>query len=481
MMGWMGTARLVRGEVLQKRGQDFVQAGRALGFSDLRILFRHIMPNCLAPVIVSASLGVGGTILVDASLSFLGLGVPPPTSRPGAPTSRMGRNTCSSSGGSRSSPGLAIMIAVTSFNLLGDGLRDALDPRLASTGKVPSDAEIQVLMTQPAGFSGEQGAGDRGRVRAAGDAAMSIDSKDAVLEVLGLRTWFFTDEGVARAVDDVTYRIPRGKTLGTRRRVGLRQVGHFALDPAARADTAGQDDLGAVSSSRARTSWSSAEKSRCALRGNEIAMIFQEPMSSLNPVQRVGAQIDEALRLHLGMNGAEARARSIELLDEVGIPQPEERYRAYPHELSGGMRQRVMIAMALACEPDLLVADEPTTALDVTIQAQILDLLKSLQERHGMAVLLVTHDLAVVAEVCDRVLVMYDGELVELRTDLQATRPSLYTEGLFHSLPGLDTDGERLEAIEGNVPTPYEFPSGCRFRDRCPTRGATAAQRGSRR
>jgi len=206
-----------------------------------------------------------------------------------------------------------------------------------------------------------------------------------------------------------------------------------------------------------------------ALRGNEIAMIFQEPMTSLNPVYSVGSQIGEALRLHRGMSRKEARAESIRLLAEVGIPEPDQRVDEYPHQLSGGMRQRVMIAMALSCEPKLLIADEPTTALDVTIQAQILELLAELRERHGMAVLLITHDLGVVAEVCDRVVVMYAGQVVETGAvyEIFGNPSHPYTRGLLDSLPSVDDPGQRLESIPGTVPNPTAWPEGCRFRERC--------------
>ena len=205
------------------------------------------------------------------------------------------------------------------------------------------------------------------------------------------------------------------------------------------------------------------------IRGNEISMIFQEPMTSLNPVLTVGHQIEEVLRLHRGLSKREARAAGVALLSEVGIPDPDQRFDAYPHQMSGGMLQRVMIAIALSCEPRLLIADEPTTALDVTIQAQILDLLVSLQRKHGMALLLITHDLGVIAEVCDRVLVMYGGQIVEIGvTDEILTDPQHpYTQGLLASLPGIGDRDVRLNPIPGTVPSAVDWPKGCRFRDRC--------------
>ncbi len=206
------------------------------------------------------------------------------------------------------------------------------------------------------------------------------------------------------------------------------------------------------------------------MRGNDIAMIFQEPMTALNPVFTVGDQIGETIRLHQGADKAQARARSIEMLEKVGIPSPADRVDNYPHQLSGGMRQRVMIAMAMSCTPSLLIADEPTTALDVTIQAQILALIRDLQEAEGMSVLMITHDLGVVAQNAHRVAVMYAGKVVEWASveTLFAQPRHPYAIGLFRSLPDLAGPGERLQTIAGIVPPATHFPSGCRFRTRCP-------------
>jgi peptide/nickel transport system ATP-binding protein/oligopeptide transport system ATP-binding protein len=213
-----------------------------------------------------------------------------------------------------------------------------------------------------------------------------------------------------------------------------------------------------------------SEKEMRKIRGNDISMIFQEPMTSLNPVYTVGDQIIEAIMLHKGVKRKEARQQAIEMLQKVGIPLPEQRVDEYPHQLSGGMRQRVMIAMALSCDPQLLIADEPTTALDVTIQAQILELMNSLKESYGMAIMMITHDLGVSAEVSDRVAVMYAGKVVEY-TDVDSLFEDPkhpYTWGLMNSIPKLDKDVERLEAIPGSVPSPLNFPEGCKFNTRCP-------------
>jgi peptide/nickel transport system ATP-binding protein/oligopeptide transport system ATP-binding protein len=213
-----------------------------------------------------------------------------------------------------------------------------------------------------------------------------------------------------------------------------------------------------------------SERKMCDVRGDDVAMIFQEPMTSLNPVLTCGFQIMEAVVLHQGVSKEEARVRAIDMLRLVGIPAPEQRIDEYPHQLSGGMRQRVMIAMALSCNPDLLIADEPTTALDVTIQAQILELLQRLQQEFHMAILLITHDLGVIAETADRVAVMYAGQIVEHSATpaLFAAPAHPYTRGLMDSIPRVDSPTERLEIIPGMVPDATSFPTGCRFSPRCP-------------
>jgi peptide/nickel transport system ATP-binding protein len=290
-----------------------------------------------------------------------------------------------------------------------------------------------------------------------------------LLDVQDLRTYFHTEEGVARAVDGVSLSVERGEMLGL---VGESGCGKSvtSLSVMGLVPEPGRVEEGSRIRFGERELTGASEKEMRKVRGNDIAMIFQEPMTSLNPVYPVGEQIAEAVRLHQGMNKKEARQRSIELLELVGIPVPERRVDEYPHQLSGGMRQRVMIAMALANEPDLLIADEPTTALDVTIQAQILELLAELRARLGMGVLLITHDLGVVAEVCDRVVVMYAGQVVEEGPveRIFASPAHPYTEGLLAAVPRPDQKAGRLAVIPGTVPSPTRWPTGCRFRARCP-------------
>jgi len=292
---------------------------------------------------------------------------------------------------------------------------------------------------------------------------------EPLLEVRDLRTYFHTDRGLFRAVDGISFSVDRGRTVGLVGESGcgksVTSLSVMGLVP----DPPGRVEGEAVLFEKRDVLRLSADQRR-QLRGSKMSMIFQEPMTSLNPVHTIGRQIVEALLAHTTLSPKAARDRAIEVLDLVRIPSPAARFEEFPHRLSGGMRQRVMIAMALACEPALLIADEPTTALDVTIQAQILDLLQDLQRRLGMAVLIITHDLGVIAEVADDVLVMYAGKIVESAAvgDLFADPQHPYTIGLLGSIPRLDVERERLATIEGTVPSPDKQPAGCRFSPRCP-------------
>jgi len=290
----------------------------------------------------------------------------------------------------------------------------------------------------------------------------------ALLDVRDLRTSFFLDRGEARAVDGVSFALDAGRVLGL---VGESGCGKSvtALSLMRLVPPPGRIASGEVRLD-GRDLLQLDERAMQEVRGAQLAMIFQEPMTSLNPVFTIGSQIAEAIRLHRSVSRREAWARAVELLSEVGIPEPGRRARDYPHQLSGGMRQRVMIAMAISCEPRVLLADEPTTALDVTIQAEILDLLRALRERRGMALLLITHDLGVVAQQADEVAIMYAGRIVEHGSVFDIFDRPLhpYTQALFRSIPGIGGRRERLEAIPGQVPDLLSLPSGCTFRDRCP-------------
>ncbi|HEY2881066.1 MAG TPA: ABC transporter ATP-binding protein [Pirellulales bacterium] len=333
-----------------------------------------------------------------------------------------------------------------------------------------------------------------------------------LVEIRNLKTWFYTDEGVVRAVDDVSLTIPRGKTLGVVGESGcgksvtalsvMRLVAspgkiaggkivmhdNISLSPGERAGVRGSSTPDSSKHAEAKSpSSASHDKSTTSdrqiilselpedqmrrIRGSRISMIFQEPMTSLNPVFTIGAQISEAIILHQKVDKHEARRRAIEMLHKVRIPAPEKRVDEYPHQFSGGMRQRAMIAMALACNPQLLIADEPTTALDVTIQAQILDLLRQLQAELGMSIMIITHDLGIIAEMADDVAVMYASKVVEYAPvkELFANPLHPYTVGLFQSRPEAGKPKtEKLKTITGMVPSPLHFPAGCKFHPRCP-------------
>jgi peptide/nickel transport system ATP-binding protein len=290
-----------------------------------------------------------------------------------------------------------------------------------------------------------------------------------ILEVKELKTWYNTDNGIAKAVDGVSFSLSKNRTLGIIGESGcgksVTALSIMRLVPMPPGYFAGGDILW-----KGRSIVKATDAEMRKIRGNEIAMIFQEPMSSLNPVYNCGDQIMEQILTHRNVGKAEARRQAVDLLNLVGIPNPSQRITSYPHELSGGMRQRVMIAMALSCGPELLIADEPTTALDVTVQAQILELIGRLREETGMSVMLITHDFGVVAELCEEVVVMYASRIVESGTVRHIFENPLhpYTQGLLKSIPRLGAKKERLNVIEGNVPSATRLPEGCRFAGRCP-------------
>ncbi|MDD3460733.1 MULTISPECIES: ABC transporter ATP-binding protein [unclassified Mesotoga] len=295
-----------------------------------------------------------------------------------------------------------------------------------------------------------------------------MDKKKALLQVEDLRTYFHTEDGIVKAVDGVTFEVFPGETLGI---VGESGCGKSvtSLSIMRLLDEKGEIAGGKIIFDD-QDVMAIPESKMMKIRGNDMAMIFQEPMTALNPVFTIGFQIMEAILLHQDVDEKKARKMAIDMLKKVGIPEPEKRIDEYPHELSGGMRQRAMIAMSLSCNPKLLFADEPTTALDVTIQAQILELMKSLQDQYGMALVMITHDLGVIAEMAQRVVVMYAGKVVEyadVHTLFKNPRHP-YTWGLMNAIPKLDEDKEVLYNIPGVVPDPLDFPDGCRFNTRCP-------------
>jgi len=305
-----------------------------------------------------------------------------------------------------------------------------------------------------------------------------------LIELKELKTYFYTEDGVVKAVDGVNFSIDEQETLGVVGESGcgksvtaLSIMGLVPMPP-------GKIEGGQVLYYRDGntvdlTQFNPKGREMRSIRGNEIAMIFQEPMTSLNPVFTIGNQIMEAITLHQDVSKSEARKRAVEMLDAVGIPLPEQRVDEYPHQLSGGMRQRAMIAMALSCNPSMLIADEPTTALDVTIQAQILELMDQLQEDFDTSIMFITHDLGVIAEISDYMVVMYLGKVVESGEvhDVFHDPTMPYTQGLMESIPSLTEATERLNPIEGVVPDPYDIPSGCPYRTRCPYEMAICRQK----
>ncbi|MEC9258809.1 MAG: ABC transporter ATP-binding protein [Candidatus Poribacteria bacterium] len=299
-----------------------------------------------------------------------------------------------------------------------------------------------------------------------------------LLDIAGLSTIFNTDDGAIRAVDDVSFSINRGQTLGI---VGESGCGKSVTGLSIlQLQSPGHIEKGQIHYYKSNkdlpidiTQLAPKSEEMRSIRGNDIAMIFQEPMTSLNPVYTIGNQISEAVILHQQVSKKEARSRSIEMLERVGIPAPHKRVDDYPHQFSGGMRQRAMIAMALSCNPSLLIADEPTTALDVTIQAQVLDLMRELQEELGMAIMMITHDLGVIAEITNEIVIMYAGRVVEKGNLDQIFYHPLhpYTRGLLASIPVLGADSHKqLHSISGSVPRPSAMPPGCAFAPRCAER-----------
>ena len=450
--------RLLRGEVIAVREEAYIESARSLGATSKRLVARHVVPNVASPIIIQMALALGFALLTEAGLSFLGVGEQPPTPSWGGMLQE-GFQFINTAPWALVFPGLAIMLTVLAFNLVADGLRDALG-RERPRGSSPVSGEREARR------------GPVARVRGMGRSAEPTPTPEprpdaALLEVDNLRIEFLTRGTWLPVMEEATFSVPRGKTLGLVGESGsgktVSALAVMGLLPAQVSQVTGSirfegQELTMVSPSRLRQ-----------LRGNEIAMIFQEPMTSLNPAFTVGNQIAEQVRAHREVSRADAWKVAIEMLDRVEIPHAATRAQDYPHAFSGGMRQRVMIAMALSCSPKLLIADEPTTALDVTTQSQIIALLHALQREEDMAMIFVTHDLGVIADVAADVVVMYAGQIVEqaAAVDLFGRPRHPYTEALLDSIPQLTPKGEPLHAIPGMVPRADQFPTGCRFAPRC--------------
>jgi peptide/nickel transport system permease protein len=440
---------LTRAQTLAVREETFIEASHAMGTRPGRIRRKRVLPNVASPLIVAVSLAIGFALIAEAQLSLLGYGVQRPTSSWGAMI-QDARLELSTHPWQVYVPSLVLVVTILAFNTLGDGIRDALGLGLPK-GKQRMKGRLGITtVTRPP------------------DAPAPLPSDD-LLSVSDLSVEFFTDTSSATVVDHVSFGVAAGEVValvgesGSGKTVSSLAVMRLVASPPGRI-TSGSvmfdgRDLLSLSFNELRE-----------VRGDQIAMAFQDPMTSLNPAFTIGTQLVDTIRLHRDFSKQEARQRAQELLELVGIPDPERRLGDYPHQLSGGMRQRALLALALSCEPRLLIADEPTTALDVTVQAQILDLLRSLQERTGMAVIFVTHDLGVVADLCSRVLVMYAGQVVEEAPveELFARPRHPYTEGLLAAIPQAGVAGERLASIPGVVPSATAMPTGCRFHPRCP-------------
>jgi peptide/nickel transport system permease protein len=447
--------RITRGLTLREREQLYVDAARVASLRTPRIIFREILPNIVGPIVVEAAILLGSAILIIAMLSFLGLGVDAETADWGTMLDEA-RTYQSLQPFLAVPPGLAITFAVLLFNFTGDGLRDAL------TGKRSYRRPRRVAHTMSS-------APRLSAARPADPETPAAVPDDVVLRLDDLRVAFPNDSGAAtEVVSGVTFSLRRGETLGLVGESGsgksMTALAMLGLVP----------DPGFVASGKCRFAGRDLlalpEDRLSQVRGSEIAMIFQDPIASFSPVHTIGRQLVEPLRVHRGMSEREATEKVVELLELVGVPDARRRMRDYPHQFSGGMAQRAMIAMALSCDPKVLIADEPTTALDVTIQAQVLDLLHDLGTQFEMSVLLITHDLGVIGEACDRVLVMYAGQIVEeaKTNDLFAHPRHPYAHALLAATPRNEARKGALPTVPGRVPPPWDWPQGCRFHPRCP-------------
>jgi peptide/nickel transport system permease protein len=441
-------ARNIRGVTLGLSRREFVDAARLSGKGNARILLTEVLPNVMPIIVITMSTTIGWMILETAGLSFLGLGAQPPQADLGSMLGE-GRKVLFTAPHESIVPGLMIFVLVMSINLLGDGIRDVLDPRLKSGALArPSPATLVARATVP---------------------PLPQPAPQTVLDVRHLRTEFNIGKEVYKAVGGVSFALNERECLGLVGESGsgksVTAMSLLGLVPT----PPGRIVAGQVVFDGADLLAASHEKLR-SLRGGPISVIFQDPLSTLHPLFTVGDQIVEAIRAHQPLSYREAWRRAVELLALVRIPNPKERANAYPHELSGGMRQRVCIAMALANDAEVLIADEPTTALDVTVQAQVLKLLDRLRADKQATVLFITHDFGVVSEICDRVAVMYAGRIVEVgpTRDILDRPAHPYTRKLIDCVPVMGEPDRRLDAISGLPPAVNRLPPGCAFAERCP-------------
>ncbi|MEX1057940.1 MAG: dipeptide/oligopeptide/nickel ABC transporter permease/ATP-binding protein, partial [Natronospirillum sp.] len=439
-------ARNVRGVTVTLRHREFVDAARLSGKGSGLILLTEILPNVLPVIVITMSTTVGWMILETAGLSFLGLGAQPPQADLGSMLGE-GRRLIITAPHVATIPGLMIFLLVMSINLLGDGVRDALDPRLKSGA-----------LRRPAA-----------RTRTTPVARIQPNSpQNGLLEVNDLRTQFHLDGQIHQAVNGPTFTIQPGECLGIIGESGsgksvtaMSLLGLVASPPGV--ITGGQVNY------RQTNLLGIADHALRRYRGGELAYIFQDPLSTLHPLFTIGDQLVEAMRAHQPLNYRDAWKKAVTHLEEVQMPNAAQRAHAYPHQLSGGMRQRVSIAMALANEPQLVIADEPTTALDVTVQAQILKLLNRLRVDKGASLMFITHDFGVVRQICHRVAVMYAGEIVEIGPveEILAHPAHPYTRRLIACVPDVNQRSGKLAEIPGLPPQASNLPKGCHFAERC--------------
>ena len=450
-------ARLTRGLVLAAREEQYVDAARIAGASTASILGRQILPNIAGPLIVQTAIYAGTVVLIEAALSFIGVGLPVNEASWGGMLNQA-RSDLFRYPWLPLAPAATLSVTVLAFNMVGDAARDAL-------GRAEIRHHLDALRdrTTPARPLSNEPSNDPSI-----DVALAVTDLEVVVRG--------ESSDAVTIVDGVSLAVRRGETLGLVGESGCGKsttaLAVMGLLPVGLTMSRGRIDLGRRDDQNA-VELSALDRSSLQRHlGRDMAMIFQDPSSALNPSLTIGAQIAEPMIVHGTATAKQAHRRAVDLLAEVGIPDPYRRAGDYPHMLSGGMAQRAMIAMALANEPSVLIADEPTTALDVTMQAEIADLLGRIQADHGLALLLITHDLGLAAEMCDRIAVMYAGQIVEASSaDAVLTRPvHPYTRALVRSMPGVAHGGGRLAAISGAVPAPGAWPVGCRFAPRCDQR-----------
>ncbi len=453
-----GFARFIRGQTLAVKEESFVEASTSLGSPPTRIVIVRILPNVMTGLVVGIAIALGAALLAESGLAFLGLGPPPPSASWGAMVQEAYDTSLFTHPWSIVPPGLTIVLTVLAFNTIGDSLRDTI------SGATTTRSRRQRGVKRQRGITGVA----RRAQPAPPEVVPQSNGQASLLEVRDLCVEFETDAGRVRVVDDVSFDVGAGKIVGLVGESGCgKTVSSLAVLRLLASPPAHIVGGSIRFNGRDLLDMDFDELRR--IRGCDIAMVFQDPLASLDPSFTVGYQLIEAIRLHERLSRAAARDRAARLLESVHIPDPAQRLSAYPHQLSGGMRQRVMIAMALSCYPRLLIADEPTTALDVTVQAQIVELLNELRESDDLAVLFVTHDLALISELSDEVTVMYAGQVVEhaATADVFAHPRHPYTAALLAASPGIRGPADRQALVAGQVPQAGQFPSGCRFHPRC--------------